>query len=61
MSDHTNTTPRPADHHQDDQDKLAAPRRDRLGQRKTNGKTDRLMRILDSLECERKSNRRWHR
>ena len=60
MSDHTNTTPRPADHHQDDQDKLADPRRDHLGYTKPKGKTDRLMRILDSLETE-KPNRRWRK
>jgi len=41
-------------------DKLADPRRDHVGQRQTGGKTDRLLRLLDSLETKTTDRRRNH-
>jgi hypothetical protein len=43
-----------------DLDPMSDPRREHLGFTKPKGKTDRLLRLLDSLESEQ-SNRRWHR
>ena len=43
-----------------DLDPMADPRRDHVGYTKPKGKTDRLLRLLDSLETETPDRRRNH-